>query len=547
MSKKVRRELGDGTNRTALEDGSIVGGYSVTYLASGGQGIVYKGEKLGKVVVLKEVSASNTKDVPSLVSEKTLLERLNHPGLVHYISFLTEDGHYYLVVEYVPGEPLSQFLDTRNPPPVADVADWAVQLCDIFDYLHHQTPPVIYRDLKPENVLLADGKVRLIDFGIARLHKGGDRQKDTELMGSRMTASPEHYGGAETDARSDIYTLGATIYELLTGGRRASPGAFQWAPVRELREDVPPAFEAALTKALQFKPMDRFASAAEFANAILKAMGKPARATARVPIGTAAPAKTRSSGVLLAVVLVAMLAGAGLFKLTADLNAPPPSEYPASTGVQEASLKGNLFGAGKVGKDSVVFMGEDIGLFQVTPWEKETAENRAKTIAERLNRFYQSACLACGGSNLEGPDIRVGRYTATGEVVVFYAHIHGNQPPSHGPLVLATIDEAQAKALGKPARFVAYFWRDMVRDILQLSRGLPVTNSALGNELADAFKKARGQLDPKGETVENLRQILRQTTASQSVKLRELFLKIPATQSKSDGFVNVAGYEPLRD
>lgn len=549
MSKHARRALGDGSGRTALVDGSVVGGYTVTYLAAGGQSVVYKGEKLGKVVVLKEVSAASTKEVPALVSEKALLERLNHPGLVGYQSFLTEDGHYYLIVEYVPGKPLSQFLDSEHLPDVDEVVDWGVQLCDVFEYLHRQTPPIIYRDLKPENVMLVDGKVKLIDFGIARLHKGGDRQKDTELMGSRMTASPEHYGGAETDARSDIYTLGATIYELLTGGRRASVGAFAWAPVRQLRPEVPAQLESVLARALEFKPPDRYGSAGEFADALLKAMGKPPR-SAPTPTASASPApppRNRSKGALLVLVVLAMLAGAALSKVKLEGLITPGSEYPPSTGVQEASLKGELFGAGKVGDNSVVFMGEDIGLFQVTGWEKESPETRAKTLADRLNRFYRTACLACGGSNLEGPDIRVGRYTPTGEIVVFYAHIHGNQPPAHGPLVLATVDEAQAKALGKPARFVAYFWRDLVRDILQLSRALPVKDSALGSELTGALEKARGQLDPKGETVENLRQILRQTTASQAFKLRELFLEIPERQSVPDTFANVKDYEPLRD
>ena len=88
----LRRELADGSGRTALVDGSMVGGYRLTFLAAGGQGVVYKGEKLGRTVVLKEVECSATKEVPALLNEKALVERLHHPGIVGYRSFLCEGG-----------------------------------------------------------------------------------------------------------------------------------------------------------------------------------------------------------------------------------------------------------------------------------------------------------------------------------------------------------------------------------------------------------------------------------------------------------------------
>lgn len=535
----------------------MVGGYTLTFLALGGQSVVYKGEKLGKTVVLKEVETSNTKEVPALLSEKMLLERLNHPGLVNYHSLLNEHGSYFLVVEYVPGQPLSRYLDPSDPPSVEQVADWGVQLCDIFEYLHGQRPPVIYRDLKPENVLLVEGKVKLIDFGIARLHKGGERQKDTELMGSRMTASPEHYGRAETDARSDIYTLGATVYELLTGGQRKSVGAFAFAPVRELRPEVPPALEAALSKALQFKPEDRFASAHEFGNALLAALGQPARAPQMVDRRAAAPPprpapvspkrKVRPLRLVLILLVLGALGFAANHWQAQYLQAAANAEFPPSTGVQEASLKGDLFAAGQMPGGPVVFMGEDVGLFQVTSWKEETSLQRASTIADRLNRFYKTACLQCGGSTLESADIRVGKFKETGEVVVFYAHIHGDERPQHGPLLLATVDEEQGKALGKPVLAVASYWRDMVRDTIDLSRGLPVENSALGSQLTEALRQARAELKPEASSVDNLRAILRETTGSQALQLRELFLTVPDRPGSTDRFANIKDYEPLPD
>lgn len=543
-----RRDLGDGSGRTVLLDGSVVAGYTLTYLASGGMSVVYKGEKGGKTVVLKEVQSSNTKEVPSLISEKTLLERLSHPGLVGYHAFLTENGYYYLVVDYVPGAPLSQFLHGAQLAPVADVADWAVQLCEIFTYLHHQQPPIIYRDLKSENILLHDGKVKLIDFGIARVHKG-DRQKDTELMGSPVTASPEHYGGAETDARSDIYTLGATIYELLTGGRRKQVGAFQFAPVRDLRPDTPVALDKAIQKALAFKPGDRYQTAEDFRNAILTAMGKPIpawvdrRATRRAeeePL----PSK-RGRGPLLAVlsVLVLLLVVGGAVKagyLHIGSASAPKSSY-------EANLEGKLFGAGKVGQSAVVFMGEDVGLFQVTPTKDQPADKRAETLAKRLNTFYAQACPACNGTALEPNDIKVGRFLETGDTVVFYAHMHGFDEVHWGPELLVTVNDEQAKALGTTPKYLASYWRDLVRDTVSLSRGFPVDNSALGEELAGAMSKARAELSGDDSNVANLRRILNQTTGSQALKLREIYAKVPERKPAKDDFGGVKGYEPLRD
>ena len=160
-----RRDINDGTGRTALVDGSVVGNYKVEFLACGGMSCVYKSEVDGKTVVLKEVAASNTREVPSLISEKNLLERLDHPGVVGFQTFFNQDGYYYLVLDYVNGRPLSIYLTPNHQAEPEQVADWGIQLCEIFDYLHAQNPPVIYRDLKAENVMLKDGEVRLIDFG----------------------------------------------------------------------------------------------------------------------------------------------------------------------------------------------------------------------------------------------------------------------------------------------------------------------------------------------------------------------------------------------
>jgi hypothetical protein len=220
--------------------------------------------------------------------------------------------------------------------------------------------------------------------------------------------------------------------------------------------------------------------------------------------------------------------------------AQPPKSF-------EANLDGKIFGVGKVGEHSVVFMGEDVGLLQVSSTKDQTAEQRAKTVATRLNVSYATACPSCGGTGLEPNDIKVGRYLETGDTVVFYAHMHGYDEVEWGPELLATVNEDQAKALSTTPKYLAAYWRDLIRDTVALSRGFPVENSALGEELAGAFAKARGELSGEDSSVANLRRILNQTTSKQALKLREIFAQVPERKPAKDDFGGVEGYEPLRD
>lgn len=541
-----RRELGDGSGRTVLVDGSVVGGYKLSYLASGGMSAVYKAEHEGETVVLKEVAASNTREVPSLISEKSLLERLHHPGVVGFRTFFNENGYYYLVLEYVNGQPLSAYFNSDKRPTPETVADWGVQLCEIFDYLHAQKPPVIYRDLKAENIILADGKVKLIDFGIARIHKGV-RAKDTELMGSPATASPEHYGGAETDARSDIYTLGASLYELITGGRRKQIGAFQFAPIRELNPEVSPELEAVLAKAVEFKPEDRYQTALEMRDALLKALGREVPKPKAKSVDSEAaepPAKRSPMGLVAVLAVLAVVGFFGYKKWEETTNSPFYGGPVPSIGTYERSLNADIFTSGEVEGAPAVLLGEDIGLFQVTPWKEQDAQGRSKTLAKRLNSMYHSACISCGGTGLEPVDIKVGRHTETGQVVVFYAHMHGDHV-HWGPELLATVDTEQAKKLNTTPRFVASYWRDLVRDTVSLSRGFQIEDSVMGPQLSDALLKSRDKLKDNAEQIANLRAVIAEVSPSQSLELRDQFLKIPDRKPQSDVFKGVEGYEPL--
>ncbi|MBR0518965.1 serine/threonine protein kinase [bacterium] len=252
-----------------LPDNTVLRGYRISYMTCGGMSVVYKGFKEGKKYVIKEVSSTDSRNVMSLIQEKAVLERLDHPGIVQVIELFDEDGYYYMVTEFIDGVTV----DRRLPPGENNflsetvVRDWAYQLFDIFEYLHNQTPPVIYRDLKPKNIMIdKEGHLKLIDFGIARTYKKG-RHQDTEHMGSMVTASPEHYG-AQTDARSDIYTIGATLHYILTNGKTMECNAFDIPSVKVFNKNVTDQFAKVIEKALMIQPNDRFQTVAEMRDAL---------------------------------------------------------------------------------------------------------------------------------------------------------------------------------------------------------------------------------------------------------------------------------------
>ena len=252
------------------EDTVLKGAYKVNYLTSGGMSIIYKAVKGGRYYIAKEVDAADTRNVMSLTQEKAVLERLNHFGIIDVFDLFEEDGFCYLIVEFVDGVTLDRKIPLGSDIYLAEsvVKKWAFQILDIFEYLHNQNPPVIYRDLKPKNIMLdKNDRIKLIDFGIARTFKEGKHQ-DTEHMGSMITASPEHYGGAQTDARSDIYTIGATLHFIRTNGKAVDCEPFDFPPVRYYNQQVTDAFAQAVEKALKTDPKERFQTIDEMRKAL---------------------------------------------------------------------------------------------------------------------------------------------------------------------------------------------------------------------------------------------------------------------------------------
>ncbi|HJT55517.1 MAG TPA: protein kinase [Ktedonobacteraceae bacterium] len=199
-------------------------------------------------VAIKEMSQGHLSDaelaeaIARFQQEAQLLHTLQHPNLPRIYNVFEEQGRSFLVMEYIEGKNLLQLLqdNAMRPLPVAEVMNYAFQLCDVLAYLHQHQPPIIFRDLKPTNVMVtANGHIYLIDFGIARFFKEGQAQ-DTVLLGSPGYAPPEQHGSAQTSPRSDLYSLGATLHCCLTGkDPYLATERFVFSPVRQNNPLVP--------------------------------------------------------------------------------------------------------------------------------------------------------------------------------------------------------------------------------------------------------------------------------------------------------------------
>ncbi len=222
---------------------------------------------LSNQVASSDFPLSGGSNTDRFLREALLLARLRHPAIPTLYDYFLEDGYWYLVMEYVPGPTLASYIRQSAPLPPLEALNYAMQLCDVLEYLHKQVPPVVFRDLKPSNVILSpEGRLILIDFGIARYFKEG-QINDTTDFGSPGYASPEQYeGSGQTDGRSDLYSLGVILYEMLSG-KRPGRGGKRSGAVESLRT-INPAFSPALSglvaMATRAEPMYRFQTASAF-------------------------------------------------------------------------------------------------------------------------------------------------------------------------------------------------------------------------------------------------------------------------------------------
>lgn len=200
---------------TFLQDRYLIG----KQIGSGGMGAVYMAidQRFESRVAIKETFYNDVSLDEAFEREARLLNTLHHPVLPHVSDFFIEDGKHFLVMEYIEGEDLSEMLKSGSFLPAADVLRWANQLLDALDFLHSQDPPIIHRDIKPHNLKITPrGDIVLLDFGLAKLES--DYHGARSIFGYSRTYSPlEQIEGTGTDVRSDIFSLGASGYQLLTG------------------------------------------------------------------------------------------------------------------------------------------------------------------------------------------------------------------------------------------------------------------------------------------------------------------------------------------
>ena len=259
-----------------LQAGTVIDGkYKIlSQIGQGGMSIVYMAinERANKTWAVKEIRREGVQDYEvvrqGLKVETELLKRLKHPNLPSIVDVIEDENTFLIVMDYIEGKTLNYTLREFGAQRQEDVIGWARQLCDVLEYLHSKEPAIIYRDMKPSNIMLKpDGTVMLIDFGIAREYKR-DHTADTAYLGTRGYAAPEQYGGkGQTDARTDIYCLGATMYHLLTGHNPGEP-PYRMYPIRYWKQELSSGLEKIILKCTQENPGERFQSCSELRYAL---------------------------------------------------------------------------------------------------------------------------------------------------------------------------------------------------------------------------------------------------------------------------------------
>jgi serine/threonine protein kinase len=219
-------------------------------IKNGSMGSIYKAwdVRLATHVAVKKIVSENLNSEEEkffqdkFKQEAAILSKLHHEGLPFVIDFFSEEDPeskkqvFYLIMTFIEGKDLEALITERDsmPFPVEEAVDIFLQILEILEYLHSQNPPVIYRDMKPSNVMISNGKVFLVDFGIAKLLSAG--KKGTSI-GTPGYAAPEQYNGF-ADERSDIFSLGALMHQLISG-KEPNPSNISFERLKKINPDVP--------------------------------------------------------------------------------------------------------------------------------------------------------------------------------------------------------------------------------------------------------------------------------------------------------------------
>jgi serine/threonine protein kinase len=258
----------------------------VEILGQGGMGSVYRAvdENLGVDVAVKENLFTTDEYARQFRLEAVILANLRHPNLPRVTDhFVIGDQGQYLVMDYIEGEDLRQRMERMGNITEDDAVLLGAAMCDALMYLHTRKPPILHRDLKPGNVkITSDGHIFLVDFGLAKVLHGNQATTTGARAMTPGYSPPEQYGTARTDPRTDVYSLGATIYAALSGiipedGLARAMDNTQLTPLRKRNSKVSRRLAAAIEKAMGVDPADRFQNADEFKHALLGSKSKTQR------------------------------------------------------------------------------------------------------------------------------------------------------------------------------------------------------------------------------------------------------------------------------
>lgn len=337
-------------------------------IGGGGMGEVYLAEDTrlpGRRCAIKEMSPAQlpAEDrnwaINAFRQEAQMLANISHSGLTPVTDFFPEKGNWYLVMDYVEGETLEKRLERarKGRLPLDEALDITRQLCNVLEYLHGQSRPVVFRDLKPSNVMLTpNGEVKLIDFGIARFFKPG-KAKDTVNLGTPGYAAPEQYGGqGQSDPRTDVYSLGVLLHQMVTGYDPSTASTpFPLPPAGSIARNLPQHVEETISRATRVQPNLRFPSVKDLRNALFPPTWvMPPKREANAQSYATPQAQPTSSGAfsnmgkgvwiglgfagivllgLCALVAVGVVAGPDLFEEIAGRpkTLPPTTEIPLPT------------------------------------------------------------------------------------------------------------------------------------------------------------------------------------------------------------------------
>jgi serine/threonine protein kinase len=316
-----------------MESGKKVGSYRIEEpVGRGGMGVVYRGrhEKLHRVVAIKSINPRGTHDLRRLrhrfEREAYVQAQLDHPGVVKIYDYIVSEQTYFIVMEFVDGRSLAQVIAERPGGLGTERAlDLFEQILDAVSYAHtfvyhdesgttHQG--IVHRDLKPPNIMVTDGdRIKVTDFGIVKLVGASATDTSKIAYGSPRYVSPEQAAGEHLDQRSDIYSMGVILYEMLTGeppfgGRIGAKDGWQRTeilrahreqqprPPTALNPEIPAAVEKVVLRALEKKPERRFNTAADFLRAVRKARGRDTTQLTPAGVTVSQPTAAKGTGLL---------------------------------------------------------------------------------------------------------------------------------------------------------------------------------------------------------------------------------------------------------